>query len=248
MVNKLATVFGAEFETYKNLEDGSVKSEAGFMKFLERDPAQTMTRGERNNLFRSYLYNSVLDDQENLTARFVSNGNRGSDEKPLSIDMLKKSIFASFLYTEPLGDNMATDTYKRDKEIANNIALMNMLHDLALGSWNHKAGPGDGNQRRLERLFRSKSIMAWSELLRDAVRGKLELQDEEERARPFYRDLSAEDLVRIKRMVERLVNWKLWNSPANSDIDRILADNRSAVKDWFRQSGLTAGYLMGANE
>jgi hypothetical protein len=248
MVNKLASVFGAEFETYKNLEDGSVKSEAGFMKFLERDPTQTMTKAERNNLFRSYLYNSVLEDQENRTAGFVSNGNRGSDEKPLTIDMLKKSIFASFLYTEPVDDNMATDTYKRDKEIANNVALMNMLHDLALGSWNHKAGPSDGNQRRLERLFRSKSIMAWSELLRDAVRGKLELQDEEDRARPFYRDLSSDDLERIKKMLERLVNWKQWSSPPNSEIDRMLADNKSTVKEWFRNNGLTTGYLMGANE
>jgi len=145
-------------------------------------------------------------------------------------------------------DNMGTDAYKRDKEITNNVALMNMLYDLALGSWNPKAGPNDGNQRKLVRLFRSKSIMAWSEILRDAVRGKLDLQDEEERARPFYRDLSVDDLERIKKMVERLVNWKLWSSAHNSEIDRIMADNKSEVKDWFRGKGLTTGYLMGANE
>jgi hypothetical protein len=49
-------------------------------------------------------------------------------------------------------------------------------------------------------------------------------------------------------MIERLVNWKQWNSPPNSEIDRILADNRSAVKEWFKNNGLTTGYLMGANE
>src|SRR2546422_3820461 len=38
----------------------------------------------------------------------------------------------------------------RDVEIENNIALMNMLHDLALVSWNPPAGPNDGNQRRSE--------------------------------------------------------------------------------------------------
>jgi hypothetical protein len=248
MVIKLGKEFGADFETYKNIEDDSVKSEAGFMKYQDRDPAQAMTKGERNKRFRSYLYNSVLEDSENRVSRFVSNGNRGSDEKPLTTDMLNKSIFASFLFKEPVDDNMATDAYKRDKEISNNVALMNMLYDLALGSWNPKAGPNDGNQRRLVRLFRSKSIMAWSEILRDAVRGKLDLQDEEERARPFYRDLSVDDLDRIKKMVERLVNWKLWSSPPNSEIDRIMADNKSEVKDWFRDKGLTTGYLMGANE
>jgi hypothetical protein len=247
MVIKLGAEFGREFEAYKNLEDGSIKSEAGFMKFLERDPAQTMSKAELNKRFRSYLYNSVLDDSENRAARFVSNGNRSTDEKPLTIDMLSRSLFASFLYTLPVSDNMTTDSYKRDKEILHITELMNMLNDLALGSWNPKAGSGDGNQRKLERLFRSKSIMAWSELLGSAVKGKLDLQDEEDRARPFYRELSSDDLDRVKRMVERLVNWKLWNSPPG-EIDRILSDNKSAVKEWFRNNGLTAGYLMGANE
>jgi hypothetical protein len=248
MVIKLGSEFGADFEAYKNLEDDSVKSEAGFMKYLDRDPTQAMTKGDRNKRFRSYLYNSVLEDTENRLAPFISYGNRGTDEKPLTIDMLTRSIFASFLYREPVDDNMATDAYRRDREIANNVALMNMFYDLALGSWNPKAGPNDGNQRNLERLFRSKSIMAWSELLRNAVQGRLELWDEEDKARPFYRELSAGDLERIKKMVERLVNWKLWSSPPNSEIDRIMADNKSEVKDWFKRNGLTAGHLMGANE
>ena len=46
-----------------------------------------------------------------------------------------------------------------------------------LSRWNPKAGANDGHQLRLERLFRSKSIMAWSGIVRDAVSGKLELQD-----------------------------------------------------------------------
>jgi hypothetical protein len=177
-----------------------------------------------------------------------SNSNRSTDEKPITIDMLSKSIFSCFLYAEPVEDNMTSDAYKREKEIANIVSLMNMLHDLALTSWNPKAGPNDGNQRRLERLFRSKSIMAWSEMLRDAICGKLELQDAEDREMPFYRDLSEKELDRIRKVVERLVNWKLWSSPLKSDIDRVLSDNKSAVKDWLRQNGLSTGYLMGAIE
>jgi hypothetical protein len=73
MVMKLGTEFGEDFKNYKNLEDGSPKSESGFMKFLERDQTQMMSRGERNKRFRSYLYNSVLEHQGNKGARFVSN-------------------------------------------------------------------------------------------------------------------------------------------------------------------------------
>jgi hypothetical protein len=248
MVLKLGTEFGVDFENYKNLEDASLKSESGFMKYLEGNPNQSLTKAERNNRFRSYLFNSILQDADNRAARFVSTGNRGSDDKPLTIDMLSKSLFSSFLYTHPVEDNMMTEFYKREKEVENNIILMNMLYDLALGAWNPKAGPSDDNQRRLTRLFRSKSIMAWSELLRDAVCGKLDLIDQEDRERPFYRDLSEDNKERIKKVVERLVNWSFWNSPANSEIDRILADNKNAVKTWLKEHGLTSGYLMGAPE
>jgi hypothetical protein len=248
MVLKLGTEFGTDFERYKTQEDGSPKSEAGFMKFLDRDPSQALTKAERNRRFRSYLYNSILHPKDNRAAHFVSTGNRGTDEKPLTMDMISKSLFACFLYTEPVEDNMATDAYKRDAEIENNIALMNMLYDLALFGWNPPAGPNDGNQRRLVRLFRSKAIMAWSELVRDAVCGKLELVDAEDRARPFYRSLNVEDLARIRKVIERLANWKLWAAPPGDDIDRVLADNKSAVKDWLKSHGLSTGYLMGAAE
>ncbi|MSQ14379.1 MAG: hypothetical protein EXR50_00735 [Dehalococcoidia bacterium] len=248
MVMKLGSEFGMDFKTYTNSEDDGVKSEAGFMRFLSNDANQALSKGERNKRFRSYLYNSVLQNPDNRITRLVSSGNRSTDDKPLTLDMLSKSIFSSFLYTEPVEDDMASDKYKRDKEIANVVALMNMLDDLALVGWNSKAGANDEYQRRLKRLFASKSIMAWSELLSSAVCGELKLVDKDDQARPFYRELLQNDLDDIKMVVERLINWKLWSSVANSDIDRTLSDNKSAVKDWMRAHGLTAGYLMGAPE
>jgi hypothetical protein len=246
MVVKLGAEFGIDFDRYKNLEDGLPKSEAGFIKFIDRE--QLLTRAERNKRFRLYLYNSVLQHSDNKTAKLVSTGNRSTDEKPITIDMLSKSLFACFLYSEPVEDNMTTDTYKRDQEIENNVALMNMLYDLALSGWNPKTGPNDGNQRRLNRLFRSKSIMAWAELVRDAVCGKLELQDAEDRARPFYRSLSAEQINAIRSVVERLVNSRVWAAPTGDEVDSVLADNKSRVKEWLKTHGLSTGYLMGAPE
>lgn len=162
--------------------------------------------------------------------------------------MLSKSLLDAFLYEEPVADDMTTETYKRDAEIENNVELMNMLHDLALSQWNAKAGANDENQRRLQRLFRSKSIMAWSGIVRDAVNGKLELQDAEERARPFYRSLTPDQMKLVRRVIERLVNSKVWSAPADDEIDRVLADNKSVVKEWLKFHGLSTGYLMGAAE
>jgi hypothetical protein len=143
---------------------------------------------------------------------------------------------------------MTTDAYKREYEFLNNIRLLNILFDLALGSWNPKATRDDINQIRLNRAFSSKSFMAWSELLRDAVCAKLELFDADDKAKAFYRELSDVDFQKIRMIVERLLNWPLWLSAPNSEIDNYLSGNKSALKDWFRGKGLSAGYLLGVNE
>jgi hypothetical protein len=74
------------------------------------------------------------------------------------------------------------------------------------------------------------------------------LNDGEDGERPFYRDLDEEEMERLSRVVKALYAWKRWDSPPNDEIDRILFDNESEVRDWFRSHGLTAGYLMGARE
>jgi hypothetical protein len=247
MVMKLGSQFGVDFENYKNAENGDAKSEAGFMDFLAKKDA-TLTRAERNQRFRSFLYDSVLKSDDNRLSKFVSETNRGTEDKPLTMDLLNKSIFSCFMYREPTDDNMATEAYRRDDEMNNVIMLMNCLFDFALTEWNVKAGPNDDNQRRLERMFRSKSMMAWSELLQNAVCGKLELQDADDRAAPFYRKLADGEIEKVARVVKRLVTWKGWYAPKDDDIDRVLSDNKSEVKAFFKEKGLTAGYLMGASE
>jgi hypothetical protein len=187
----------------------------------------------------------VIEHPSNKLKELISASNRSTDEKPLTIDMLGKSLFACFLYRQPVDDNMATETYKRDSEIENLVSLMTMIHDLGLFAWNPKAPQGDTTQRKLNRMFRSKSMMAWSELLRDAVLAKLELTDADDRVRPFYRELDKRQLEGIKQTVLRLFGWKFW-SDAGNDIDRVLADNKSEVKEWFRSHDLTTGYLLGA--
>lgn len=248
MVLKLGDEFGSDFEKYKNLEDDSTKSEAGFVRFLEQNKEQALTKADITKRFRSYLYKSVLEHPDNRLAQYVSNTNRGTKEKPLTFDMLSKSLFANFLYTSAAEENMATDLYLRDKELVNLVDFSNIFFDLALSTWNTSAPAHDGNQRKLERVFGSKSIMAWSELLSDAVCAKLELFDSDEKQRPFYREVTQDDLKKIKSIVERLFNWSVWQSPPSSEIDGALAGSKGSLKEWFRSKGLTTGYLMGASE
>ena len=160
--------------------------------------------------------------------------------------MVSKSFFANFLNDEPVTDNLASVAYKRDHEINNNVSLMNHFFDLSLCNWNPTATANDQTRIRLERIYGSKSVLAWSEIFKDAVCAKLDIIDEEERVRPFYRELSEAEWEKIKRMANRLLTWTQWSSPPNSEIDSQLSTNKTVLKAWFREKGLTPGYLMGA--
>ncbi len=244
MVEKLGSQFGTDFEAYKNMDDNAEITEAGFVAFLrEKD---NLTKGEVNTRFRNYLYSAILSDEGNKISRLVSAGNRSTAEKPLTTDVLSKSVFAEFLYRSPLEDAIATENYMRDAEVRNVTQILNELYDSALFSWNPKADKQDPNRMKLERIFASKSMMAWAGILKDAVCGKLDLYNSDERSKPLYRELTDQQRGQVRDIVVRLVGWNRWDAPVGDTIDRILPDKKSAVKQWFLQNGLDAGYLMGA--
>jgi len=246
LVAKLGSQFGKQFQKYKELEDGRPKSEAGFMDFLREE--EQLTTAELNKRFRSFLYNTIIANPDNKVSRLVSKGNRSSADTPLTIDMLEKSLFSNFAYRHPLDDDMTRDTWKREFELDNLVTLFNILDEEALCNWDGSRPESDSQQNRLNRMFRSKSIMSWSEIMHGAVCGKLDLNDTDDRARPFYREFTPSEWEQVRRIVRRLVEWNLWSAPVSSEIDRILADNKSAVKKYMKEKGLTTGYLMGAAE
>jgi len=57
------------------------------------------------------------------------------------------------MYAKPVEDNMATEVYKRETEIQNVVALLNMLNDLGLHDWNPGAPSGDTMQRNSRECF-----------------------------------------------------------------------------------------------
>ena len=162
--------------------------------------------------------------------------------------MLNKSLFSNFIYRYPTGDDLTSSNYKRDKEIYNVINLCNIIDEEILHKWDATKTENDLTQNKLNRMFRSKSIMSWAELLRDAIAAKIDITDQDEKAQIFYREISDENFEKIKKVFRRLVGWSVWDTPINSEIDRILADNKSEVKKFFKEKGLTTGYLLGAVE
>ena len=90
--------------------------------------------------------------------------------------------------------------------------------------------------------------MSWTEILKDAIAAKLDIHDADEKAILFYRELDDKAFDKIRVIIRRLIDWSVWALPENSEIDRILSDNKSEIKNFFRTKGLTTGYLMGAPE
>jgi hypothetical protein len=115
MVLKLGALFGKDFDEYKNDKEIVVKTEKGFLEYLI-SKNDAVTRGKINQRFRDYLYSGILENDENRCKLLISTSNKGSGEKPLTIDMLSKSILKHFLCTIPLSDNILSDSYKRDIE------------------------------------------------------------------------------------------------------------------------------------
>jgi hypothetical protein len=246
MVMKLGAQFGRDFEDYRSEDDNKPKTESAFLAWLSAKENFQVTQGNLKKRLRSFLYNSILEDPSNKLRQYVSVENRSNKRTPLTMDQLEKSIFSHFLYREPVDEDMATDSYLREPEFANVVYLMNALHNNAMHRWETDAPKDSHEQVGLSRMFGSKSMMAWSELLHGAITAKLNLYDSAERARPFYRSLTDEQRETVAWVIRRLTTWKGWQAPANADIDRHLADNVGALREWFKSQGLNSGYLMGA--
>lgn len=245
LINKFGKQFSSEFKSYKNEEDGKPKTEEGFMQYLRN--AHHYTTSDINRRFRSWLYDSVINDEKNKMAPYISKANRRADVAPITMDMLQKSILG-FMYKEPVSDGITSSRYLRDDEINNMIHLCNFLVSESLYLWDATRGVNHPQQIRLKRIFGSKSMMAWAELLKDSITAKMELHDGDEKEKMFYRKIDENDLNKIKIIVRRLVGWKMWDSPPRSEIDTILGSNKTAIKDFIKEKNLTTGYLMGANE
>jgi len=245
MILKLGAVFGKDFEAYKDDDSIKEKTEVGFIDYLAKNNT-SLAKADITKRFRSYLYDAILNNADNKCEPLISKSNKGSKEQPLTFDMISKSIFLNFLCRDPLFDNILTDDYKRDAETKNIIRFMNGMFDRSLVNWN--AGSGCDAQLKLKRIFTSKAIIAWSELVRDAVCVRLKINDSDDKAKIFYRDVADSAFDELDEIWQRLFEWKLWRSPKNSEIDTRIAGNKSTTKAWMKEMGLTVTYLLGMDE
>jgi hypothetical protein len=88
------------------------------------------------------------------------------------------------------------------------------------------------------------ALRAWVPFLRDAVAAGLQLFDQEDRSRIFYRDLDDADFAVIRRLLERLLSHKVWDDPS-PELNDLRYDNADRAKEMLRKFGLTPNWVLG---
>lgn len=241
LMQKYADIFGEDWNEY--METDGAKSEQGFYNFLIN--AKQKTRAQARNEIALAMFKRIVDNDQNKLSKFLSEKNRGR-KQPLTFARLKKTFFQHMLFPPPVEDEFESDTDYRELEKNNLIRLMNIISEEGLeNKWNPERS--DSAHEKAERIFGAGAIRAWTILLRNAINIHLKHYTDEEREYFFYRSVSDDDFVYIKRFVQKIFSHKIWEDPDPSgEISaRLAKDDATTAKSLFDEKGLTAQWVLG---
>jgi len=238
LISKWADLFKEEWREY--LETKGIKSEKGFVEFLEKKGKK---KSEALNMIRSNIYDSVLDDKDNKIVDYIAERNR-SRKNPLTIHRLKQTIFKHFITDSPLDMDIEKSDELREFERKSVIELLNILAEETLdGKWDPTRN--DSSHKVAERVYAAGSLKAWSRMFRDVTAAVLRLYDEDERGKILLRKISEDDWDLIRGRIIRLFEHKLWADPS-PEIDRNLrVNNERHVKEFFENKGVKVDWILG---
>jgi hypothetical protein len=238
LISKWADLFKEEWGEY--LESKGIKSEKGFIEFLEKKGKK---KSEALNMLRSNIYDSVLDDRDNKIVDYIAERNR-TRKNPLTIHSIKQTLFKHFITDAPLDIDIEQSDELREYERNNVVKLLNILSEETLdGKWDPTRN--DSSHKLAERIYAAGSLKAWSRMLRDVTAVVLKLYDEDERGKIFLRKISGDDWELIRGRITRLFGHKLWTDPSPEIDSNLRVNNERHVKEFFENRGLKVDWILG---
>ncbi len=238
LISKWADLFKEEWGEY--LETKGIKSEKGFVEFLERKGKK---KSEALNMTCSNIYDSILDDKENKIVDYIAERNR-TRKNPLTIHSIKQTIFKQFITLPPLDVDIEQSDELREFERKNVIKLLNILAEETLdGKWDPTRN--DSSHKVAERAYAAGSLKAWSRMLRAVTSAVLKLYDEDERGKIFLRKISEDDWDLIRGRITRLFEHKLWADLSPEIDSNLRVNNERHVKEFFENKGLKVDWILG---
>jgi hypothetical protein len=238
LLEKYAAMAHEDWESF--LETPGPKTEVTFVEFMRA--TANISKADAIKRVRSMIYQDVLEDKTNTLTDFIAEENRGRSN-PLTMSRLGKTFFAEFIAPPPLNDEFEGDSYHRDEEQANLVALFNIVVELALADrWDTERN--DAAHKKAARQFSAGALRAWVPFLRDAIAAGLQLFDHEERSRVFYRELTDADRAVVRRLTSRLLSHKVWDDPA-PELNDLRYDDAERAKEMLKRFGLTTNWILG---
>ena len=238
LINKWADLFKEEWQEY--IGTVGEKSEAGFVSFLVE---KGKSKAEALQMIRSNIYDSILDDSENLMSDYVAERNR-SRKNPLTVYALTQTIFKRFVTSPPLDINIEKLDELREFERKNVIKVMNILTQETLENrWNPNTN--DNWHRVAKRIYAAGALKAWTGMLRSVVAERLGLFDDQERARILLREVHEDKWDIVRGSVKRLFEHKIWTDPSSEVDNNLRVNNENHVREFFKLRGLTVYWILG---
>lgn len=240
LITKWADLFKEEWQEYMGTT--GEKSEAGFVTFLVE---KGKSRAEALNMIRSNIYDSILDDEENLISEYIAERNR-TRKNPLTVHSLKQTIFKHFITSPPLDTNIEELDELREFERRNVVKLMNILTQESLETkWNPDAN--DHWHHVAERIYAAGSLKAWTGMLRDVIAQILGLYDEQERRKILLREVQEDTWNTVRGRIKRLFEHKIWTDPSPEVDSNLRVNNETHVREFFKRRELTVNWILGGS-
>lgn len=240
LITKYSALFDEDWEEY--MERSGPKSEKGFVEYLVQ--VRGFSKAEAVKRLRAAIQNDILEDPENKLVEYIAEKNK-SRKNPLTIYALQRTFFNEFIAPPPLDVEFESPQDHRGEEKNNLVRLLNLIVDATLiDRWNPDVKNED--HRTAERIYAAGSLRAWVPILRAVIAVKLNLIDDEERKRVFFRPIDETTFIQlVEPVVKRLFSHKIWLDP-DPEIDANLrVNNPEHVKQFFKMRGLSAEWLLG---
>lgn len=233
-------LFADKFKEYLNKHTSESVSERKFFKSIDSHKE----REELKKHFLLWLEHNILHPQgkENKMTRFIEAEKTRERQKPISYDSFKKTFIKFFVYKD-FAEEPITSTeyfnYLRFVERDNLVKLMSIIAEKVLvGKFDEKIGAHKLEESirkgtkvpsehvKAYRIFRPKVFEVWCEILSEAIkaflkfRGKLS-EGYVKEGKILWCKIDEDDWNVIEKMVDRIINHKLWETKDSAIIDAI---------------------------
>ncbi len=242
LADKMSQLYGVNWQRY--IETADRKSEKGFCKFMKYVEDKPDERPEKQ--IEAFLITSILDAPDNLFTQFVSPQNKTGKKYAISWDSMRKYYFRYFLTRPPLDIEIDSKEDYRNKEIKNNVRLLNLLaNETLMEKWNPSAA--NATHKKTERIYRPGAILGWFPILRDVIYNKLDLVNPEEAKKLLFRFIAGDKWTLIEKFIERVFSHGIWIEK-DTNIDVAFGNKKLEVtQQLFERKGFTTQWVLGIN-